>query len=36
MLTREDSLNLYYQHDGHLNPQGYDFFAREIARALQD
>lgn len=36
MLTREDSLNLYYQHDGHLNPRGYDFFGREIARALRD
>lgn len=35
-LTKEDSLNLYYQRDGHLNPSGYDFFAREIEKALRD
>ena len=35
-LTQEDSLNLYYQRDGHLNPRGYDFFAREIEKALRD
>ena len=33
-LTKEDSLNLYYQQDGHLNPQGYNLFGREIARTL--
>ena len=36
VLTQEDSLQLYYQQDGHLNPRGYDFFARQIARALRD
>ena len=35
-LTKENFLYLYYWQDGHLNVQGYDFFAREVARALRD